>query len=445
VGTAAACAVLAAGAGLVVVLGPRGAGAPTTRPSPSFAPVPSPPQVLAAVAAAPAPTGLGLRTALEPVLRSALLGGSVHGVVVDGSAGGVLYNLGGDAAVPPASTAKLVTAVAALTALGPDARFGTSMWAGRAANEVVLAAGGDPTLGAPNGASLDALAGQTAQALATRHVHRVRLVVDVSRFSGPGLAPGWRPAYLLDGDVVAVDALEVDEGGIRPDAPARYQRPLPLAIKAVEAALTRHGVSIGGPVAISTRPVAVTGPPIAVVRSRPAGQLVAQMLTNSDNDVAEALARAVAIHYRLPATFAGAAVGLRRALAAAGVDTTGIRLVDASGLSVLDRAEPAALAGLLLAAVRRPELRPVLTGLPVAGFTGTLAGRYRHGRATVAAGLVRAKTGTLSGVSALAGIVVDADGRLLVFAFVADHAPVSEAAALALDDIAAALASCGCR
>ncbi|RSN71051.1 D-alanyl-D-alanine carboxypeptidase, partial [Streptomyces sp. WAC 05379] len=86
------------------------------------------------------------------------------------------------------------------------------------------------------------------------------------------------------------------------------------------------------------------------------------------------------------------------------------------------------------------ELRPVLTGLPVAGFTGTLSTRYTDG----AAGIVRAKTGTLHGVNSLAGTVVDQDGRLLAFAFLStgDNA---DAARSALDRTATALASCGCR
>ena len=87
-----------------------------------------------------------------------------------------------------------------------------------------------------------------------------------------------------------------------------------------------------------------------------------------------------------------------------------------------------------------PELRPILTGLPVAGFTGTLTTRYESG----AAGLVRAKTGTLTGVNALAGTVVDEDGHLLAFAFLATGTPNTPEARSALDEAATALAACGC-
>jgi D-alanyl-D-alanine carboxypeptidase/D-alanyl-D-alanine-endopeptidase (penicillin-binding protein 4) len=83
-----------------------------------------------------------------------------------------------------------------------------------------------------------------------------------------------------------------------------------------------------------------------------------------------------------------------------------------------------------------------LSGLPVAGYDGTLLDR---GDAATAPGTVRAKTGTLLGVHALAGTVVTLDGRLLAFAVVADGSPSEEAAEAALDDVAAALAACGCR
>jgi D-alanyl-D-alanine carboxypeptidase/D-alanyl-D-alanine-endopeptidase (penicillin-binding protein 4) len=99
----------------------------------------------------------------------------------------------------------------------------------------------------------------------------------------------------------------------------------------------------------------------------------------------------------------------------------------------------------LIASPRHPELRRVLTDLPVAGFSGTLAARFRTRGTLHAAGLVRAKTGTLSGVSTLAGVVVDADGRLLAFALMADRAPYFVAAEAALDRTAAVLAGCGCR
>jgi D-alanyl-D-alanine carboxypeptidase/D-alanyl-D-alanine-endopeptidase (penicillin-binding protein 4) len=99
----------------------------------------------------------------------------------------------------------------------------------------------------------------------------------------------------------------------------------------------------------------------------------------------------------------------------------------------------------LRAAVSEAPLRGLLDGVPVAGATGTLAKRYRAARTTSGAGVVRAKTGTLAGVNSLAGTVVDADGRLLVFAFLSDRAIAPTRTEAALDRLAAILVGCGCR
>jgi D-alanyl-D-alanine carboxypeptidase/D-alanyl-D-alanine-endopeptidase (penicillin-binding protein 4) len=127
------------------------------------------------------------------------------------------------------------------------------------------------------------------------------------------------------------------------------------------------------------------------------------------------------------------------------VPTRGVRLYDASGLSRDDRVTPRALVALLrLVTEGNPILAPLSAALPVAGFTGTLADRYHSKATSEGAGVVRAKTGTLAGVSALAGQVVDADGRLLVFAFLADHVPLPAPAEQALDRLATSLSGCGC-
>jgi serine-type D-Ala-D-Ala carboxypeptidase/endopeptidase (penicillin-binding protein 4) len=184
--------------------------------------------------------------------------------------------------------------------------------------------------------------------------------------------------------------------------------------------------------------------------------LVERMLARSDNDLAEALARQVALSQGQPASFAGGAVAVQAVLGPfldeVGVGREAVALVDGSGLSRLDRLAPAALTRLLARVASddgsdtAQRLAPVLTGLPVAGFSGTLMDRYRTGGGLPAAGVVRAKTGTLNGVSALAGLVRTADGRLLAFDLTADGVPLgaTRRAEAALDRLAAALAACGC-
>jgi D-alanyl-D-alanine carboxypeptidase/D-alanyl-D-alanine-endopeptidase (penicillin-binding protein 4) len=95
---------------------------------------------------------------------------------------------------------------------------------------------------------------------------------------------------------------------------------------------------------------------------------------------------------------------------------------------------------------KQGRLRPLLSGLSIAGWDGTLLGENRFsGPAAVADGAVRAKTGTLTGVSGMAGLLTDADGRLLVFSFVADQAPFEGPSRVAVDSLVAALVRCGCR
>ncbi|WP_462185856.1 D-alanyl-D-alanine carboxypeptidase/D-alanyl-D-alanine endopeptidase, partial [Frankia sp. CcWB2] len=179
--------------------------------------------------------------------------------------------------------------------------------------------------------------------------------------------------------------------------------------------------------------------------SPPVRVLVERMLTQSDNDLAESLGRLVAHRRGLPASFAGATHAVRGVLAEAGIPVAGMTLADVSGLSIANLIMPMTLVAILRAAVLpgRPALRTVLTGLPVAGFSGTLGDRYTTGDTAIGAGDVRAKTGTLHNVSSLAGQLVDADGRLLLFAFLS---PAEEAGGTkaALDRAAAALAGCGC-
>lgn len=176
-------------------------------------------------------------------------------------------------------------------------------------------------------------------------------------------------------------------------------------------------------------------------------RLVERLLTTSDNTLAEAIARQAALAAHQPASFEGAATAVTQELARLGVPMTGVVLGDGSGLYPGNAIPPAVLVQLLALAAsdQHPTLRPVLTGLPIAGFTGTLGKRFGAGSgAAEAAGLVRAKTGSLSGVNTLAGTVVDAEGRLLTFAVMTRTGASADTARAAMDRIVARLAACGC-
>ena len=403
------------------------------------------------------PTAAGVRRALAAGLTDRSLGGHVAISVLDATTARPVLETSEREVVLPASTAKIATAVAALTALPSDLRLTTRVVAGAAPGDVVLVGGGDPTLagpfsrvGYPRPAMLADLASRAQAALAGVPVKRV--VVDDSLFAGSGLGPGWRPEYVTSGDVAPVMALEVDAGrtALPPlGGPSRAPRTSDPALSAGRSL----AALLGAPHAVVLRGHAPAGgAELASVSSPTVPQLVEQMLTHSDNDLAEALARQVAIAKGQPATFGGDAAALHAVLAdvlvRVGATPGAVLLSDGSGLSRLDRVQPGALTRLLAAVAGRDRGRlfPVLSGLPVAGFDGTLERRFRTGRGLAAAGVVRAKTGTLNGVSALAGLVRTRDGRLLAFDFTADNVPYGStiASQTALDRLAAALAGCGC-
>jgi D-alanyl-D-alanine carboxypeptidase len=404
------------------------------------------------------PTAAGVSGVVTPLLADPALAGDAVAIVVgDAATGEVLLNHSGADAVVPASTAKLPVAVAALEVLGGDYRLTTQVVQGDDPSEVVLVGGGDPTLAGPKAvgpfgpgypapARLADLASQTASGLRARSIATVSVGYDAKLFTGPATATGWKPTYITEGDVAPVSALEVDEG--QPDLarPARTADPAAAAAREFAALLTADGLTVTG----TPRPApAVAGHvTLARVQSPPVSALVQRMLGSSDNDLAEAMARQVAIASGGAATFVGGAKAVKAAVTRLGVDPQGVVLVDGSGLSPADRIRPTALVQLMRLALGQghPELAPILAGLPVAGFSGTLLDRFA-GTAAGAAGLVRAKTGTLDGVVALAGYAEDASGRILVFAIVAHGvAPTATIRTeAAIDRLVAGVSGCGCR
>jgi serine-type D-Ala-D-Ala carboxypeptidase/endopeptidase (penicillin-binding protein 4) len=430
---------------------PPSSAAPSPSPLPS-SPPPREPVLAGLTLTAPRPTRPGVTAKLAVATQAVTAGASLIGGVIDAATGERLWSRGSSRSAPPASTAKLLTAAAALRSLGPDFRLHTTTRVD--GHTVYLVGGGDPTIvrsagslvspAYPQPATLAALARRTAAALGT--TRRVRLRLDTSAWSGPPLARGWKPSYVTEGDVTPPSPLELDEGRIDPQVEFAPRTPTP-ALQAGEAfvqLLRRHGVHVVGPLAEGTASAGSTL--LADVSSPPLAALVQRMLTASDDDLAEALGRAVALHEGQPATFSGAASAITAQVASLGVPISGVSLQDASGLSHLDRVTPRALTTVLRAAISpaHPDLRAMVEGLPVAGFTGTLSQRYLVRPMSAAAGVLRAKTGTLTGVNTLAGLVVDRRGRLLIFAFLASNAPSPGLTVPALDNLASRLRKCGC-
>lgn len=453
----------AAGSTVASVLPPALGAASSPAPAAALAPL---------SASAPTPSAAGLASSLGPLLAARGLGPS--GVrVLDAASGTVLLDSGGSQPRQPASTAKLLTALAALHRLGPEATTSTTVVLGAVPDELVLVGGGDLLLGPGAGdpravvgrAGLGDLAAQVAAARARAGATGpVRLVLDDSLTGdAPQTNPAWGRTDVASGFVAPLTSLAIDVGRTTPTRYAGRQSDPALAAAAVLAQrLGEHGVQVAGPPVRGRAPAGAA--PLATVVSAPLREVVADMLAESDNTVADSVAVRVAAASGVAPTsdgsiFARSGAAVLAAVGEIGVDVSGCVMDGGSGLGSGTTATAAAMADVLALASspRAPTgARELLAALPVVGLDGTLSGRLRGpaargaprgsvGPALPGAGVVRAKSGALYGVSSLAGTVVDADGRSLVFAVLADEVPGDGEARDQIDAVVSALSACGCR
>jgi serine-type D-Ala-D-Ala carboxypeptidase/endopeptidase (penicillin-binding protein 4) len=396
-----------------------------------------------------------VRRAVTPLVRSPKLGSHVVLDVAEMLDGKIVYRHG-TGAVAPASTMKMLTTVAALEALGPGHRFITSVVATPQSKRIVLVGGGDPLLGRtraaagtyPARADLATLADATARSLKALGRSKVTLGYDTSLFRGPSVDPQWEPTYIPENVISPISPLWVNEGREKNGLADRSASPpFAAATDFADALRKRHITVLGEPVPARAPSAAHGGRPIAAVHSAPLAEVVQHILEVSDNEGAEVLSHQVAVAEKRPATFAGGARAVRSVLARIGVSTTGDQIYDGSGLSRHDRLRPETLLSVIRTSTshRYPNLHTAVANLPVAGFTGSLASRFRTGK-HAGLGMVRAKTGTLTGVHGLTGTVTSRDGAVMSFVAIADRVdPVNSLDAQDLvDRLAAALAGCGC-
>ncbi|WP_246636599.1 D-alanyl-D-alanine carboxypeptidase/D-alanyl-D-alanine endopeptidase [Actinoplanes hulinensis] len=464
----------AAAVGLVVRPGPvdewlggEPTAAPTTAP-PTPEPTPTP-VLLAAEADGAAPDPAAVKAALDPLVNAAALGSTVHVQVVDAASGTVLYERNADKMTTPASTTKVLTAATVLAARGPAHRLETRVVAGERPGEVVIIGGGDPTLAVeeddkdlfPGAARLDDLAAQVKKALGGTKPTRV--TVDTSLFTGPETANGWGSGDIADGQVARIQPLMVNAGRIEPvhneyGGDPRHSDPALAAGKlfakmigvpasAVSKGTAPETAAVDPSASAAASATIAPGDELGRVESPPMVQIVDWMLQQSDNVVAEALGRQVALAAGEEPSFKGAATAMTDQLTELGLPAELAVLNDASGLSNRNTIAPELLVKTLAlaAGTDQPALSNIFNGLPVAGWSGTLETRFATPSANeTAQGIVRAKTGSLSGVNTLAGVLVTRERRPLVFAIMAKGGANAITARAALDDIAARLVACGC-
>jgi len=361
----------------------------------------------------------GSRSAFQTHLARALHArhvspGRTGAIVFDLQTGSTLFAHNPRLPLRPASNEKLATTYAALSALGPSFRVETDVlgegqqsgttWQGN----LVLKGYGDPAL---SFAQVNSLARQVA-AVGIKHVTG-RILGDESWFDTRRTGLGWKPDFYLH-ESPALSALVINRGWT-----GRYEtgRPALMAAQILRRDLRRAGVTVHGGAALGVASAEAAS--LASVQSARLAMLVRHMDVYSDNFYAEMLLKEVGA---VQGTGGSAAAGIaveRQLLSDAGVPLAGVRMVDGSGLSLIDRWTPIGLATLLQTMWEDSDLRPYLVpALPIAGETGTLQHRMRKAPAR---GLVRAKTGTTNNASSLSGFV----GDRYAFSILENGSPVS--------------------
>lgn len=341
----------------------------------------------------------------------------------------------------PASNLKLLTASAALAALGPDHRFVTETRAGAPVvggiieGPLWIVGGGDPLLRTadyiatlrnqpPLRTPFEAL----VQSLVDAGITEVRggVIGDESRYDTTRYIPTWKRRYIADGEVGPQSALILNDGftAYRPRKVAASSPPTHAA-SALTVSLRERGVSVGAPPSTGLAPSGSVL--IASVSSPPLTAVVGEMLRESDNTIAEMVVKELGVRVSGEGTTAAGLVAMRAALSRSGLPADQFATVDGSGLDRSDRAT----CHLLLSALEAAGLQSaVADGLPIAGRTGTLRKRFvGH----VAAGRLRAKTGAIEGVVSLTGWLPVMGAEALSFSMIANGLP-NEAAGRALQE-----------
>ena len=414
---------------------PSPSSAPSATPS-SAVPVPHlPAPVLKAAATNQRADPQRVRSVLAKVNRTGL-NGVVGAVVLDGT-GKTVYATNAGTPLAPASTMKLLTSAAALSLYGPQHRFKTKVVAA-GPGAIVLVGGGDPYLASrpgsqPARATLSGLATATAAKLRASSRKSVSLGYDDSLFSGPAWNPLWPAGYRQHAG--ATSALWVN-----PKDPNAARS----AAGAFAQALRSNGIKVS---TIRRTKAARNASEIAAVRSITVSQIVTHLLLVSDNDAAEVMLRQVGVKAGRGGSIAGGRRALQAELTKLGVWTSATVAHDGSGLARQSRVPPSSLVRLLRLAgsPAQAKLRALLTGLPVAGVEGSLRSRFADDSMRPAEGLVRGKTGTLTGVRSLAGYLRTPDGTLLYYSVVVNNTTDDYEAGEWIQRTVTALSTCRCR
>ncbi|MEQ1736437.1 MAG: D-alanyl-D-alanine carboxypeptidase/D-alanyl-D-alanine-endopeptidase, partial [Rhodoglobus sp.] len=411
----------------------------------------------------PQPTGESLTTRLRTCSLGArmtdprLMG--LFAAVERADNGELLFSNSGDTAARTGSVLKVLTASAAIAVLGADYQIPTRVFTGSTSTTIVMVGYGDPTLSAmPPGTEsvytgapkLSSLASATLDAYGALYPGQqiTDLVLDASYWNPSDKWDAtWKRTEQTIGYHSEVTALQVD--GDRSD-PTKQTSPRgtdpighagALFLEALEDADNSNQLANNVRISVGTN---ISGTQLAEVKSQPLRVLIKQMLLNSDNTLAEMIARIVSKESDLD----GSAASLQAAIPSAlwpddPTTASKVTIKDGSGLSELNGVPPTVMANFMRRVADGVDnLDIVRDALPVAGKSGTLASRFTGDNA-VARGRVTAKTGWIDTAYTLSGFVDAADGTRLTFAFYAVGDGIKDNAKEALDTLVTGVYNCG--
>ena len=344
------------------------------------------------------PWPVNVQTRLDSLVTDPLLERTQLGLMVyDLSADSILYNYGGRQTLRPASTMKLLTSVTALDVLGSSYDYRTYLYYKGTIADGVLT--GDVWLVG----GMDPLFDDTDMRIMAETLHRVgidsisgRIVRDVSFKEEALLGEGW----CWDDDNPQLSPLLVSG---KDEFADRFKEEL-----------QKCGIAVNAPITTERLPKDVL---LICSRSHRLSEVLEPMMKESDNLYAESMFFQLAATVgKRPATAAHARQVIKTTVTKAGVTGIPYRIADGSGLSLYNYVTPELMVRLLrYAYLKRDIMAALYPALPVAGVDGTLKKRMKGGPAQ---GNVHAKTGTLSGVSSLAGYCRAANQHLLAFCII---------------------------
>lgn len=415
---------------------------------PSAAPSVIPPRPIPSAIAA----GAALRTCSVASAASNSALGDFSGSVINTTTGEALFDRKGTDGVAPASVMKVLTASTALSVLGPDYQFETKVYSGAAAGSIVLVGGGDATLsalssgqesvykGAPK---LDDLATQVKAKWNELNPGKpiTSIILDANMWNpSDNWDPSWPTSERTQGYQPLITALMVDGDRQDPKAQTSPRSTDPVGA-AGDAFISALGLPASTPV--STGSAITSNAQLGSVKSQSIKTLIGQMLPNSDNTLAEMMARVSSKNGGRDGSSGSLTAIYSGAMSGYGFPTSTLTIKDGSGESNLDGVPPQLVAKLMvLINGGTKNLDTIYNALPVAGKTGTLASRF-SGANAVARGAVNAKTGSIATAYALAGIVHAKDGAVLSFAIFAEGKLNGSSAMSAIDTVTTGFFNCG--